>query len=673
MLLSLMTATACGPSPTHLVAAAPQPSDPSLSTEELPPMERQRFNLRAAEHGLPLFWTRDQDADGILDADELAVLWGLDDSQWSDWVDGQAFTHRFRNAYAGLATRPRVPDGVDAPEKRRRAKVLEALAAARRTLVLTDLTEADAEEQAIVEHIINAATLIERLYAKQRGVHGLRAQIPAEDTASQALFHRNLGPWCVAPGLEQHADCHALASRSEQVFGLYPAALQKDPKFCQILAAHPDHKTLLSPFTAVTAGANGPVAVAYTAHFRDDMNAVSQALRAAASAITSPGEAAFRAYLKAAAQAFVDNHWEPADEAWAAMDAQNSKWYLRIAPDEVYFEPCNSKAGFHLSFARINQDSLRWQNKLGPLVPEMETTLAKLAGPPYSARKVEFDLPDFIDIIINAGDSRDALGATVGQSLPNWGPVANEGRGRTVAMTNLYTDPDSKVRERARARSVLCPSAMGHFADDNEPRIMSTVLHEAAHNLGPAHEYQVDGKTAREIFGGPMASTLEELKAQTAALFFSGWLAGKGIITADLMKRTYTQDVLWSFSQMSRGLYSPTGRARPYPQLAAIQAGYLMDQGVLVWHADQQADNGKDQGCFELRLDDMSAPIRVLMERVARIKSAGDKAAAEAAKQQYVDDDGAWKQLRALITQRWLRTPKASFVYAVKGRRPTHR
>ena len=58
--------------------------------------------------------------------------------------------------------------------------------------------------------------------------------------------------------------------------------------------------------------------------------------------------------------------------------------------------------------------------------------------------------------MINAGDDRNPLGATIGESLPNWGPVANEGRGRTVAMVNLYLDPDSiaarRVAGRERAR-----------------------------------------------------------------------------------------------------------------------------------------------------------------------------------------------------------------------------
>ena len=77
-----------------------------------------------------------------------------------------------------------------------------------------------------------------------------------------------------------------------------------------------------------------------------------------------------------------------------------------------------------MTFARINPDSLRWQEKLTPVQQEMEDSLAALIGEPYKARKVKFHLPDFIDITTNSGDDRSAVGATIGQSLPNWGPVA---------------------------------------------------------------------------------------------------------------------------------------------------------------------------------------------------------------------------------------------------------
>ena len=178
-----------------------------------------------------------------------------------------------------------------------------------------------------------------------------------------------------------------------------------------------------------------------------------------------------------------------------------------------------AEGGIHLSFARINQASKDWQGKLVPVQQEMEAEIAKRAGAPYKARKVTFHLPDFIDIVINAGDDRDPLGATIGQSLPNWGPVANEGRGRTVAMTNINTDKDSMQARREQGESLFDDASMKLYVASPEPGLLNTILHEATHNLGPSHEYKVNGKTDDEAFGGPIASVMEELKAQTGALF----------------------------------------------------------------------------------------------------------------------------------------------------------
>ncbi|MBW2459065.1 MAG: hypothetical protein JRI68_31485 [Deltaproteobacteria bacterium] len=347
------------------------------------------------------------------------------------------------------------------------------------------------------------------------------------------------------------------------------------------------------------------------------------------------------------------------------MHAGNSKWYLRIGPDETYFEPCNLKAGFHVSFALINPSSGAWHRKIEPVKQAMEDELARLAGPPYRARKVAFRLADFIDIIVNAGDSRSALGGTAGQSLPNWGPVANEGRGRTMAMSNLFTDDDSLRSRRAVASSVLCAEPLKLYGASQEPMMLSVLLHEAAHNLGPAHEYQVRGKKDDDLFGGPLATIFEELKAQTAALYLTSWLLEKGLITQDLAHRAHVANVVWDFSQMSRGMVTPSGRPKAYSQLAAIQVGHFMKHGALEWRADDLAANGKDRGCMQVHLDKLSEPIATLMEQVARIKARGDKAGAQALVAAHVDVSGQAKQLHEIIAERWRRVPKQTFVYSI--------
>ncbi len=660
------------PAPSTEAPAAPV----AKAAPKFDQLDRKAFNQKAVELALPLFWRTDANANGAIDPDELVTVWGIGEAKREDYVGADGFTQRFVDAYARMtegAVRPANGHGGLAEhgaheELKRQQLVREELAQGAPTLVESNFASAPEQDRKIVQHILAAAEIVERIHAKQKGVFGMAEKIPATDTASRALFFRNQGPDCEAPKTENAPGCSALAGAPKPLSGLYPASVQADPKFCDKLAAQPNGSALMDHFSVVREVAGKPgtfEAVPYSVAYKEDMEAVSRELKAAADAITSADEASFKAYLNAAAQSFLTNDWEPANEAWASMGVDNSKWYLRIGPDEVYYEPCAWKAGFHVSFARINPDSLNWQKKLEPVKGDMEKALGALAGPPYKARDVKFKLPDFIDIVLNAGDARPAHGATIGQSLPNWGKVAAKG-GRTVAMTNLYTDADSQAVLREQVASLYCPATMAQFTTDPAPALMSTVLHEAAHNLGPSHEYKVKGKVDDEIFGGPLASMMEELKAQTAALYFSEWLVERGVISVDDAKKAHLRDAAWGFGHVSRGMYTADGNGRPYSQLASIQLGTLFKAGVIQWKPAEKAANGADTGCFEVDLTTWKTTGDALAKRVLKAKGKGDKADAEKMKAEFVDADGEWKQLREVITERWLRAPKASFVYSVE-------
>ncbi len=638
--------------------------------EEAPPSEvrglsRADFNHLALESALPLFWAEDKDNDGALDASELAVVWGMDDTSWSTWVKASAFTPRFEEAYSRLQKAAQAKNTPQGQVAARVAALQKELSQSYFTLVESDFSTASPEERTVVEDVMKAAKVIERIYAKQLGTWGMQNKIPKDDGLSKLVYFMHQSPWCSGPTTENDPNCTALPLRPDKVSGLYPASLQTDKGFCDTLRKRPDSETLLSPFTVVVEKEGKLTAVPYNEFYKSDMQEVSAALKAAAAAIGDEHEAALKAYLLAAAQAFIDNQWFVADEAWAKMNAENSKWYLRIGPDEVYYEPCSQKAGFHVSFARINPGSVEWQKKLEPVKAEMETVLAAHTGKPYKAREVAFHLPDFIDVVLNAGDSRDARGATIGQSLPNWGPVANEGRGRTVAMTNFYTDADSRETLRKQSESMLCRDAMQKFVDAPEPQVMSTVLHEAGHNLGPSHEYKVRGKTDDQIFGGPIASVMEELKAQTIALFMTDWLVQKNIITRELADQAHLRDIIWAMGHISRGMYDSEGKPKTYSQLAAIQVGFLMHEGALSWRPEKSAA-GQDEGCLAVDYEKLPAAIDKLTTGVLGIKGRGDLAGAHKLIANFVDSKDDYAKVRSAIAERWQRFPRASFLYAVK-------
>ena len=274
---------------------------------------------------------------------------------------------------------------------------------------------------------------------------------------------------------------------------------------------------------------------------------------------------------------------------------------------------------------------MAWQSKLAPVQQDMEGALATRRRA-YEARKVTFHLPDFIDIVINAGDDRSPLGATIGESLPNWGPVANEGRGRTVAMVNLYTDPDSAACAGRRRSSLSTGEPRRLYSDDAEPGLLATILHEATHNLGPAHEYKVArARPTAQVFGGPLASMLEELKAQTGALFFVEFLRKKGLVTDDATASSVCRRSSGR-SATSRGHVQRNHEAEAV-RTARGDPDRLPDRRAraLTWDANALAANGTDKGAFMIALRQARRRRdEKLMKVVGHLKASGDQAGAKA-------------------------------------------
>lgn len=624
--------------------------------DKLDAVPRMDFNRIAVHLNLPVYWIEDKNTNKTIDADEVAPL--LFYGQDAQWVRDGKLTSEFRRVYAQIAAAAKAPP----PDDKRRQLVRADLDAGRATLVLSDFSTASDEDKTFVKNMLGIAKLVDDLYDTTTGAKAVAKDLPP-DAESHSLFRRNRGPKCVGPVTEKDPACTAIPGLAKPLVDIYPAELQAKDSFCKDLEARKDGQTLMGHFNVVRGGGDKLEAVPYNVAYKEQMTAISNALTQAADGIKAPGEKALVEYLRAAAASFQSNNWDGADEAWAKMSVDNSNWYVRIAPDETYWEPCAAKAGFHLTFAKINQGSKAWQEKLVPVQQEMEQAIAARAGAPYKARKVTFHLPDFIDIVVNAGDDRDPIGATIGQSLPNWGPVAAASRGRTVAMVNINTDADSRAARKSQMESLLVAASAKTYPESTEPGLLSTILHEATHNLGPSHEYKVSGKVDDVLFGGPIASMMEELKAQTGALFLLEFLRGKKVITDEMAQQSYTDAIIWAFGHISQGMYTGTKARKAYGNLAAIQIGYMIDKGALTWDPNATAANGTDKGAFTIHTEKLTAVADEMMKDFGGIKARGDKAAAEKLIARYVDSEEVVPH--QIIADRFLRSPKGSFVYSV--------
>lgn len=618
----------------------------------LPAISLVNFNRIVQQIGVPLFWQSDDKNPSVIDPDEIVVLGN--DSDMSVWIKDGRLTPAFESVYKKVI------------EIRRREIVREELDQGLPTLVFTDLSKASSKDKGFVRQMLKIGEMIDALHMKQRGSYQYLERIKSMDPESRALFIRNQGPWCFAPRTEKDPFCNALPDFRKQIWDTYPPEDQQEKDFCLQLSTQPNSKELLDPFTVVRKDKDKFVAVPITKVYEKEMKAISRELKAAVRFLDSKEEAALVAYLEATSKAFKSGNWEEADEAWTKMNATNSKWYLRIAPDEVYWDLCQQKAGFHMSFALIDKSSIELQSRLVPLRDEMEKLLESISENTYKARSVSFAMPDFIEIIMNSGDARSPLGATIGQSLPNWGKVAEEGRGRTVVMTNLYTDPISKRLAKEKAATLLTSASLANYDDDKMMSLIDIVLHEATHNLGPHSDYKVNGKSASEIFGGGLASTLEELKAQTGSLYYTELLRKRGIINDEQAKKIYTHAIVWAFGHISQGMFTASGNPKNYSQLAAVQIGFLMEEGALTWENVDDPDTKKSVGKFNIVYEKIFPAVERLMARVVRIKATGDVDAARALVEPYVSGPKRGVVHHEEITERLLRFPRASMVYSVK-------
>jgi hypothetical protein len=216
---------------------------------------------------------------------------------------------------------------------------------------------------------------------------------------------------------------------------------------------------------------------------------------------------------------------------------------------------------------------------------------------------------------------------------------------------------------RAQAAALLSPETMETYTTSPQPGLLSTILHEASHNLGPTNEYRFRNRTADQAFGGGLASMLEELKSQSGALYFIDLLKARGVIDEQAAREAYLDSIVWAFGHISHGMYTPSGGRKAYSQLAAIQVGFLMENDAIRFDPDAPTADGAHRGAFTVDFEKMPEASRELMQLVVRIKSTNDRRRAEELATRYVDGDVVPQQV---IVERYRAFPQAAFVYSVE-------
>ena len=159
------------------------------------------------------------------------------------------------------------------------------------------------------------------------------------------------------------------------------------------------------------------------------------------------------------------------------------------------------------------------------------------------------------------------LGATIGQSLPNWGPVANEGRGRTVAMTQPLH------RQGQRRRGCMEQAGVAVLQGDAWPVTFDPKPGRHVHRAPrggaqPRPRPRVQGGRARPTirsFGGPLASHDGGAEGPDRRAVLRRLAGGEGHRRPGAAaERTHVRDVTWAFGHIAAGHVRPP-RTSPRP------------------------------------------------------------------------------------------------------------
>jgi hypothetical protein len=134
---------------------------------------------------------------------------------------------------------------------------------------------------------------------------------------------------------------------------------------------------------------------------------------------------------------------------------------------------------------------------------------------------------------------------------------------------------------------------------------------------------------------------MDELWAQTAALWLTGFLLEKGVLTREDARRYWTGSILWAFRHVAEGMTTPKGVPKTYSQIAAVQVGSFVEAGALRWVEAPDPVMGRPAGRFAIDYDRLPGAVEALLGATGRAVAAGDARAAQALVDRYVSGPGA--------------------------------
>jgi hypothetical protein len=462
-------------------------------------------------------------------------------------------------------------------------------------------------EKKMVEKLVDACRYLEDIYWRQSDAEGLtlyQSLARSKNAKDQELRHYL---WINGSRFDQIDQNRPFAGIAPMPpgRGFYPEGLTRQ-QIEQYVRDHPEKREeIYSPTTIVRWHGDQLEGVPYHIAYRTFLEPAARDLREAAGLSPDPK---FAEFLRLRADALLDDDYLKSDLAW--LELKDPKFDVIFAPYETYTDGLlGVKGSYGASVLVRNEEESRKLGMFQRYVADIQDALPLAPEDRPSKRGLETPL-EVMDAPYRAGDLRHGYQA-VADNLPN-DPRVHEQKGSKKIFFKNFMD--------ARVNYVILPLAQYMMLPEQaakasgEGYLLSTIMHEIAHGLGPAFAHGISGKVMIREAIGPAYAGLEEAKADVVGMFGLKWLVDHGVLPKEKLEEYYASYVAGIFRTVRFGAGEAHGQAE------MMEFNYLSERGAI---------KRRPSGEYAIDYGIMPAVLADLAKELLDIEATGDRNRAE--------------------------------------------
>jgi Peptidase family M49 len=483
----------------------------------------------------------------------------------------------------------------------------QRLARFRRVEMPFNSSELSAREQKLVEKLVHASGYLDQIFWRQSDPQALSIYDSLIESKNQQDEEVRRYLWINASRFDLIDNNKPFIGTmpAPPGRGFYPEGLTRK-QIEDYVAAHPEKKAqIYSTTTVVRRNGEQLEGVPYHIAYRSFLEPAAKDVREAAELSPDP---AFAKFLRLRADALLDDDYFKSDLAW--LELKDPKFDLIFAPYETYNDHLlGVKASYGAAVLVRNEEESRKLAVFQKYVAEIQDALPLPAQDRPSKHGLQTPM-EIMDAPYRAGDLLHGYQA-VADNLPN-DPRVHEEKGSKKIFFKNFMDARVNYVILPLARYLMLPEQASKAS--GEGYLLTTIMHEISHGLGPAFARTSSGRMDIRAAIGPIFGGLEEAKADVVGMFGLQWLVDHGVLPQEKLEEYYASYAAGIFRTVRFGAGEAHGQAE------MMELNYLFERGAIT-----RDSSGK----YAIDYAGMPRALAELAKILLRIEATGDRDRAE--------------------------------------------